>query len=112
VLWRADSVVAMAERTGWRTYMVEHYWPGVTEPAFRRTADRVAASAVRLAQGGEPIRFLHSTLVPTDEAAYCVLAAASPDLVERAYADAGVAFERLVDAVESGSTVDESTHRR
>lgn len=91
----------MADRAEWPTYLVEHYWPGVTEVAFRRAARRVAASADRLARAGEPIRFLHSTLVPDDEAAYCVLTAASPDLVERAYAVAGVAFERLVEAIES-----------
>lgn len=91
----------MADASEWPTYLVEHYWPGVTETAFRRSAQRVAASADRLAQAGEPIRFLHSTLVPEDEAAFCVLAAAAPDLVERAYAAAGVTFERLVEAVES-----------
>jgi len=83
------------------TFLVEHYWPGVTEAAFRRSARRVAASADRLARAGEPIRFLHSTLVPDDEAAFCVLTAASPDLVERAYAAADVTFERLVEAIES-----------
>lgn len=91
----------MAERSGWRTYLVEHYWPGITEPEFRRSAEQVAAGAERLARAGEPIRFLHSTLVPEDEAAFCVLSAASADLVERAYEAAGITFERLVEAVES-----------
>lgn len=91
----------MAERPGWRTYLVEHYWPGITEPEFRRSAERVSASAARLAESGEPIRFLHSTLVPEDEAAFCVIAAASAELVERAYEAAGITYERLVEAVES-----------
>lgn len=91
----------MADPSDWPTYLVEHYWPGVTEADFRRSAGLVAASARRLARAGEPIRFLHSTLVPDDAAAFCVLAAASPELVERAYAAAGVGFERLVEAIES-----------
>ena len=91
----------MADAADWPTYLVEHYWPGVTEAAFRRSARRVAASADRLARAGEPIRFLHATLVPDDEAAFCVLTAASADLVGRAYAAAGVSFERLVEAIES-----------
>lgn len=91
----------MADASDWPTYLVEHYWPGVTEAEFRRWAGRVAASAERLAQAGAPIRFMHSTLVPEDASAFCVLAAASPELVERAYAAAGVTFERLVEAVES-----------
>ena len=92
---------AMSDGADWTTYLVEHYWPGVTEAAFHRSARLVAASAERLARAGEPIRFLHSTLVPDDEAAFCVLAAATPDLVGRAYAEAGVTFERLVVAIES-----------
>lgn len=92
---------AMADRSGWRTYLVEHYWPGITELEFRRSAAEVAAGAARLASAGEPIRFLHSTLVPEDEAAFCVLSAASAELVERAYRSAGITFERLVEAVES-----------
>ena len=91
----------MADGAEWRTYLVEHYWPGVTEAAFRRSARSVAGSADSLARDGEPIRFLHSTLVPDDEATYCVLTAASAELVERAYAAAGVGFERLVEAIES-----------
>jgi len=98
---RDRTVAVMADAFQWRTFLVEHYWPGVTEAAFRRSARQVAASADRLARAGEPIRFLHSTLVPDDEAAFCVLTAGSPDLVERAYAAAGVTFERLVHAIES-----------
>jgi Protein of unknown function (DUF4242) len=91
----------MADPSEWRTYLVEHYWPGVTEADFRRSARLVAASAGNLAEAGEPIRFLHSTLVPEDAAAFCVLTAASRALVERAYTAAGVEFERLVEAIES-----------
>ena len=90
----------MAEQPHWRTYLVEHYWPGVTEAEFRDLARRVAGSADRMARAGLPIRFLHSTLVPEDEAAFCVLTAASPDAVEQAYAAAGVGYERLVEAIE------------
>ena len=90
----------MADAADWPTYLVEHYWPGVSEADFRRSARLVAASADRLARAGEDIQFLHSTLVPEDAAAFCVLAAASADLVERAYAIAGVRYERVVEAIE------------
>ena len=83
-----------------QTLLVEHYWPGVTAEAFRGAADRVRASAEEMAQGAGSIRFLHSTLVPEDEAAFCVFAAESAALVEEAYRRAGVAFERIVDALE------------
>ena len=86
---------------GRRTYLVEHYWPGVTPEAFGEAAERVRTSALELEAAGYEVRFLHSTLVPEDEAAYCVLMADSPLLVQEAYAKAGVPFERLVAAVES-----------
>jgi hypothetical protein len=82
------------------TILVEHYWPGVTEEAFRIAAERVRSSASALARSGESIRYLHSTLVPADESAYCVFDAASVELVERAYAHAEVRFERIVIALE------------
>lgn len=83
------------------TLLVEHYWPGVTAQVFGDAAERVRTSAEQLAEQGERIRYLHSTLVPGDEAAYCVFEAASPALVEEAYRRAGVRFERMVAAVET-----------
>ena len=82
------------------TVLAEHYWPGVTAEAFRIAAERVRLSAAKLAQDGEPIRYLHATLVPSDESAFCVFEAASIDLVARAYADAQVRCERLLIALE------------
>lgn len=85
----------------WSTFLVEHYWPGVTAEEFGGAANRVRTSAEQLATEGEHIRYLHSTLVPEDEAAFCVFEAVSESLVEEAYRRAGVRFERLLAAVES-----------
>lgn len=82
-------------------FVVEHYWPGVTTAAFQEATDAVTASVTRLARAGLPIQFLHSTLIPEDESAFCVVAAASRALVERAYAEAGIAYERIAVAIES-----------
>jgi hypothetical protein len=83
-----------------RTFLVEHYWPGVTEEAFRSAAERVSASARELTGELGQIVFLHSTLVPEDESAFCVFQATSPELVVAAYGQAGVRFERILDALE------------
>ena len=84
------------------TFLVEHYWPGVTESGFSAAAESLRESAEAIAAAGGALRYLHSTLVPEDEAAFCVFHAASRSLVEEAYARAGVRFERILDAVESG----------
>jgi hypothetical protein len=83
-----------------RTFLVEHYWPGVTAEAFRSAAERVRSSAEEMAAGDSTIVFLHSTLVPEDEAAFCVFSATSADLVVEAYSRAGVQFERILAALE------------
>jgi Nickel responsive protein SCO4226-like len=82
------------------TYLVEHYWPGITADLFRSASDRVRATAEEMARTGAPIRYLHSTMIPVDEAAFCVLDASSADLVEQLYARAGLRFDRIVTALE------------
>ena len=82
------------------TFLVEHYWPGVTEESFRGAVRQVRAAAERLAAAGDPIVFMHSTLVLEDENALCVFTARSRSVVEEAYARAGVRFERIVSALE------------
>ena len=88
------------ERTPSRTFLVEHYWPGSTVAEFKAAADSVRAAAETMALGAAPIRFLHSTLVPEDENAFCVFSAASATLVEEAYRRAGVRFEGVREALE------------
>lgn len=83
-----------------RTFLVEHYWPGVTEEGFRSAAERVSNCADTLGRESDEIVFLHSTLVPDDEMAFCVLEATSAALVAEAYRRAGVRFERILDALE------------
>jgi hypothetical protein len=83
-----------------RTFLVEHYWPGVTHAAFAAAAESVRASAEELGREGRSVRYLHSTLVPDDESAFCVFEAESEAAVEEAYARAGVSYERLRDALQ------------
>jgi hypothetical protein len=98
-----------AEGSGWGTFVVEHYWPGVTPAAFQAVASAVRTAADDLRRDGLAVRFLHSTLVVSDEAAYCVLTAQTRHEVELVYEAAGVGYERLLDAVESPRDLDEGT---
>jgi hypothetical protein len=94
------------------TYLVEHYWPGITTVDFTEAVERVRSSAEALADAGRFVRCLHSTLVPEDEAAFCVLAAESMDLVEEVYSRAGVRYERILAAVESSAGQATSERKR
>jgi len=88
-----------AQPAGASTYLVEHYWPGATADLFRSTSERVRTTAEAMRRGGTPIRYLHAILVPADEAAFCLIDAASQELVEQLYARAGIGFDRIVAAL-------------
>ena len=82
-----------------QTYLVEHYRPGFTAERLEELAARVRATAIGMAREGEPVRYLRSTIVPTDESLLCLLEAPSDDLVRAVHARAGVPFERLTAVV-------------
>jgi hypothetical protein len=84
-----------------KTYLVEHYWPGITAEAFHSTTRRVRTTARSMARDGSPIRYRHSIMVPADEAAFCVFDAVSMELIEQLYARAGLRFDRIVAALEA-----------
>lgn len=91
-----------AEHATTTTFLVEHYWPGVTRSGFAAAVESLRIASEAIAAGDGSLRYLHSTLVPEDEAAFCVFEATTRALVEQAYARADVRFERILDAVESG----------
>lgn len=78
-----------------RTYLVEHYRPGLTAESFKQWAGRVRDTAVAMEREGKSVRYLRSTIVPADESLLCVLEAASEELVREVYARTGIPFERL-----------------
>ncbi len=82
------------------TYLVEHYLPGATAEGFRATAGRLRSVAAAMADDGMAVRYRRAILMPSDEAAFCVFEAASMDVIAQLYSRAGIAFDRIVDAVE------------
>jgi hypothetical protein len=83
-----------------RTFLVECYWPGVTEPEHAAAAARAEAVARELRSGGLLIDFLDTLLVPRDEIAFFRFAAPSRKQVELASARALLPFDRVVEYVE------------
>lgn len=82
-----------------QSFLVEHYRPGITADAFLDALARMRASAAAMRRDGSPIRCVHSTLVPEDEAMLSVIDAASSELVEQLFARAGVRVDRIVRAL-------------
>jgi hypothetical protein len=83
-----------------RTYLVESYWPGVTEKAYTDGATRAEAVARRLRASGLDVEFLGGVLVPGDEVAFWRFAAASAAGVAEASSQAGLAYDRVLECVE------------
>jgi hypothetical protein len=83
-----------------RTYLVESYWPGVTEAIHADRAERVEAAARALRATGSDIEFLGTVLIPSDEVAFWRFASATRDGVEQASSEAGLAYDRVLECVE------------
>src|SRR5690242_13192917 len=78
-----------------QAYLVEHYRPGLDVSQLTSAIAHVRETVVELEHAGEPIHYVSSTLVPSDESFYSVIEAASEEDVRGAYARAGVPFERM-----------------
>jgi hypothetical protein len=83
-----------------RTYLVECYWPGITESALIDAGTRAETAAQELRGDDHDVWFLGSLLVPTDEMAFCRFAGRSANDVERVSALAELPFSRVLRCVE------------
>ncbi len=82
-----------------RTYLVEHYRPGVEIGQLRLCVTRVREGLQALARHGSSTGFLCSVIVPDDEAFLVVLRAKSEQQVTEAFGRAGVTFDRISIAI-------------
>lgn len=78
-----------------QSYLVEHYRPGLAAADLERAAARVREAVGELQREGEPVRFLHSTIVAADESILCLVEAATEQLVRAACTRANVPYERI-----------------
>lgn len=82
-----------------RTYVVDHYRPGVERDELLRLAEQLRDAVIEMSRAGLPIRCLSSTVVPEDDYFQSVLEATSERLVREAHARAGTSFERISVAI-------------
>ena len=81
---------------GPQSYLVECYWPGVTESRVMVTARRAQQAAEELSEQGSEITYRSAFLVPGDEVAFCLFDARSQSAVEEACRRAELPFDRIL----------------
>lgn len=78
-----------------KSFLVEHYRPGLSAAELGSWAARVRDAAAEMEREGKAVRYVRAAVVPTDESLLCVIEAASEQLVHEAYARAEIPFERI-----------------
>jgi hypothetical protein len=79
-----------------QAYLVECFWPGVSEGRVSRAARRLAA----VSTGGDAVVWVDSILVPDDEIVLCVFEGRSVEAVRASAVRAGLPAERVVSCVQ------------
>ena len=79
-----------------QTYLLECFWPGVTDETVRAAARRLRRAARELAGTGPPLRYLGSQLVPGDEVVFFEVEAGSEEAAGELARRAEIPVERVV----------------
>ena len=74
-----------------QTFLVEHYRPGRDVAQLSSSIARIREIVAEMERAGEPVRYLSATIVPSDESFFCLIEAASEEVVSDAYRRADAA---------------------
>jgi hypothetical protein len=88
----------VAELVEPRSFLVECYWPGVTEQQLGRSVSQARTAAERLRQHGRDVRLVSSILIPADETVFWLFDGDEAD-VRAATEQAGFGVERILPSV-------------
>lgn len=85
------------------TYVVECYWPSVTEQAHAAAVARARVAAKETSGNRHEVEFLGSILIPAEETVFCLFSGTEDDIRE-ASRRAELPFERIleVERLEAG----------
>jgi Protein of unknown function (DUF4242) len=86
-----------------RSYLVECYWPGVSEEKLAAAAGRIQRAADDLRDRGHELQFIGSILVPADETVFCLFDGPEAS-VRNVSKKAGVPFERILETLRIGGS--------
>ena len=81
-----------------KNYLVECYWPGVSEQKLADAVARAHAAASQLRREGGDVEFLSSILVPADETVFCLFAGCEADVTATSER-AEIPFERVLESL-------------
>ncbi|HET7353094.1 MAG TPA: hypothetical protein VFJ11_03480 [Gaiellaceae bacterium] len=84
-----------------RSYLVEYYWPGVSEQKLVAAARQIQRAAEDLRGRGHDLRFIGSIFVPIDETVFCLFDGTEAD-VRSVSEQARVPFERILESLRIG----------
>lgn len=82
-----------------KTFLVEHYRPGRDVAQLSSSIARIRAIVAEMERTGESVRYLSAAIVPHDESFFCLIEAASEEVVSAVYGRADVPFERISVAI-------------
>lgn len=102
---RRGSANAPAARGRPATWLVECYQPGMRRTVVDADAARAREVAGRLSDDGGSIEYLGALLVAADEVVFHAFRAHDADSVRAASLQAGLDYERIVEAVTVGLEV-------
>ena len=84
-------------------FLVERFLPGAPEAQLAAVEALATALSPRTgADDSHDVRYLGSTLIPSDQVCFCLFEGPSSDEVKAVNVRAGLAFERVVEAVSVG----------
>ncbi len=85
-----------------QAYLVEHYRPGLSVSGLATLAALVRDAAGAMQSEGQSVRYVHSTIVPAEEALLSMFESATEELVHEVYARADVPFDRMGAVISEG----------
>jgi hypothetical protein len=89
-------------RDGTRSYVVECYWPGVSDQRVNALVERVQAATRTSQLRGAEIEFIETILVRADETVFCLFDGCESE-VRAVSSRAEVPFERVLESRRFGA---------
>ncbi len=86
------------------TFLIEAYEPNRHGESLADIERRSRTVAAELSREGTAVRYLRSIYVPADETCFHILEGASLEAIEELARRAGLAFDRITEAVEPVTT--------